>query len=251
MTLPMNPVNKILILKTDWILKKEIILGCLELNLWNRSEILVLVLKRRRNLRNTPGILVWAQVVSKVIVHWAQAGALLGPKLSSRSELVLQANGSQDPGPEFSCHWDCLTLASIWGALLNALARFCHMELCHQNIPGFRVKCTLYCSCFVSSISRLHWSSSCGLGLRVSDLLSPPSCPPTGPAYLASSLDEGDPGNRFLKSNQSVRQEWNSGVNWQGERDHMTSRDILFWPLISHCNLSGRLNSSRPWFPQL
>lgn len=58
MTLPMNPVNKILILKTDWILKKETALGCLELNLWNRSEILVLVLKRRRNLRNTPGILV-------------------------------------------------------------------------------------------------------------------------------------------------------------------------------------------------
>lgn len=58
MTLLMNLVNKILILKTDWILKKEIALSCLELNLSNSIEILVFVLKRRRNLRNTPGILV-------------------------------------------------------------------------------------------------------------------------------------------------------------------------------------------------
>lgn len=69
MTLPMNLVNKILILKTDWILKKEIALSCLELNLSNRIEILVFVLKRRRNLRNTWDPHEAPQVVSKVTVH--------------------------------------------------------------------------------------------------------------------------------------------------------------------------------------
>lgn len=65
MTLPMNLVNKILILKTDWIFKKEIALGCLELNLWNGSEILSLSSKRRRNLRNTWDPHVAPQVVSR------------------------------------------------------------------------------------------------------------------------------------------------------------------------------------------
>ena len=46
-------------------------------------------------------------------------------------------------------------------------------------------------------LSRLHLIPNCGLGLKVSDLLPPLSCPPTGPAYFASSLGEGGPRSKF------------------------------------------------------
>lgn len=120
------------------------------------------------------------------------------------------------------------------GIYLRGFAKCPGLLLPHGVVPSkyswFPGKGALCCSCFVTSISRLHWSPSCGLGLRVSDLLSPPLCPPTGPAHLTSSLDEGDTRSRFLKSNQSVRQEWNSEVNWQGERDRMT------WLLVIFCS---------------